>query len=459
MSDRFPGEKSTVLEQQRPCDFPDEILLDIFHHALPPSWVMSSSEALAPFPPIWSADVRTKLAIVGVCKTWHHLGLELLYESVILQQIGQLPAFVRALEAREGLRALVRHLEISCFLPRGYFRLYDEETKKLFALCPNLSHFAFTPGFTLYRHSRLIPALPSTITSLEYGAAIEYSAILPSLVHLCATLRSLSLTLPDTYGADHPTLTFASLEDLRLDLAVDSTIPVSEWVIPGLRRAVLRNRFRLGFPAYMKRETQLEVFLGAYGRTIRTLMISYLQSRSLQDLLDRCPVLEHLGVSMALCAAPLNHATLTSVDIFNSSSFADGDFGGLKGALPALRACKYLDDSLALENFRDLSLALPAGDVVVTDQASVSNLPFSSWLTAILSEVGAADDPSDDDPDYVFNSDDDDDGGSVDDSDSSSNSDSDAVSVSEEGGDEFHLEENWEIESEEALAIFRSTLR
>ncbi|KAJ7676177.1 hypothetical protein B0H17DRAFT_1080465 [Mycena rosella] len=456
ISDPLPESEKSVVAQNRPLDFPDEILITVFRHALPPSWVMDWADtSVAPFPPIWSADLRTKLAIIGVSKTWHRIGLEFLYESVVLRRIGQMPAFVRALEGREDVGGLVRHLQISYFLPRGYYGLHDSQTRIIMALCSNISHFAFTPRTLLCT----LPSVGSTITSLEYGPSLEYSDILPSLVQLCPTLRSLSLTLPEKYSPEHPTLTFPNLENVRLELASDSTIPGSRWVIPGLRRAVLRDRFRLAFPSYRSRQLQVQTFLDAYGRTIKTLVVLFLKLGDLQLLLDRCPVLEHISASASFCLWPLHPPTLRSIDILCYPIDA-GVIGQSEWKFPALRVCRYMDGGL--EHFRDISPTIPTGDEVGSDELTVvtddslPHLPQSSWLAVMLSEVGAADDSSDDDPDYVFNSDDDD-GGSMDDSDS--DSDSDAHTVSEGWVDEFRMPEDCEIDSDEALAIFRSTLR
>ncbi|KAJ6576085.1 hypothetical protein DFH09DRAFT_1150340 [Mycena vulgaris] len=449
-------------DQQRPLDkIPHEILFVMFRHALPPSWTMYWGSSSAPFPPIWSADLHTKLSIIRVCKSWHHIGLEILYESVVIRRIGQMPAFVRALEAREGLGALVRHLDITCFLPRGYYELHDTETKKIFAFCPRLSHFAFTPGFFIPARPRTLPALVSTITSLEYSDCVDYSLILPSLVQLCQTLRSLSLTLPETYDSNHPTLMLPSLENLRLGLADDSMIPTAKWVIPSVRWVSLRQTFRLRFPAYRSAHAQAATVLDAYGRTIRTLTISYNTRGSLQELVNCCPVLEHLGVSGGLCVAPLDHPTLQSVDIFRDFSTPE-DVDCLKGNLPALRSCRSLDGALSYLGgaFPTLAIRSEGGGDDSRRPADgpplYHDLPQSSWLALLLSDVGTAAESSDDDSDYISQSDDDD--GSVEDSDSAS--DSDADTVSEDGrGNAFYMEEDWEIDADEALSIFRGTLR
>ncbi|KAJ7147018.1 hypothetical protein C8R44DRAFT_758614 [Mycena epipterygia] len=447
---------------------PQEIWNAVFRNSLPPSWTMSGITSLPPFPEtIWSADLRTKLSIIRVCKTWHQIGLEFLYESVMLRSIGQLPAFVDALKARDGLGDYVRSIDLCCFVPHGYYKLHDSEIKKIFALCPRLSHFAFTPSFFFPGSPGTLPALASTITSLEYEANIEYSAILPSLIQLCHTLRSLSLTLPDNYNADHPTLAFDNLENLRLGLAKDSLIPAAQWMIPGLRRVLLRDHFRLAFPAYRTKQQQANAFLDAYGGTGEVLVVPYLTSGILQELLDRCPTLQHLGVPLQLFL-PSNHSTLQSVDIFCPVAPhlpGLGEFDDLKAGFPALRACRYLESIFGLQHFENLPPTLPSAsqyDVTAFDRIDLNHrIPDSSWLQVILSDAGSADESSDVDSDYVFNVEDDDGGSSGDTDSDSSDSDSDLDDVGAVRyypGGEFRVNDNWEIDRDEALLIFRTTL-
>ncbi|KAJ7121282.1 hypothetical protein C8R43DRAFT_1136539 [Mycena crocata] len=125
-----------------------------------------------------------KLAILNVCKAWHQVGTEPLYESVLFPSIGQLPAFVRDLEDRDGPGFLVRYLDISCMIPRGYCRLFESESEKLFRLCPRLMHFGFVPIYLIPLVPRSLPIMSASITSLEY------SEVLPSLLQLSGTLRS-----------------------------------------------------------------------------------------------------------------------------------------------------------------------------------------------------------------------------------------------------------------------------
>ncbi|KAJ7485825.1 hypothetical protein FB451DRAFT_65685 [Mycena latifolia] len=91
--------RNEKLQAYLPCHvapLPHEILLIIFRYALPPAWALKGGDtSFSPFPQsAWSMDLRMKLTILRVSKTWHQIGLGLLYESIALRRIGQLPSFV-----------------------------------------------------------------------------------------------------------------------------------------------------------------------------------------------------------------------------------------------------------------------------------------------------------------------------------------------------------------------------
>jgi hypothetical protein len=126
---------------------PAELLLMVFRHALPPTWILGDTTGSLP-PCQWSicsCDLRMKLAIIAVCRTWNQIGVELFYNGVTLRRIKQVPVFICALESREGLGTLVRSLDINCAVPPRFSALLENSTTKIFQLCPRLSHFGFSP--------------------------------------------------------------------------------------------------------------------------------------------------------------------------------------------------------------------------------------------------------------------------------------------------------------------------
>ncbi|KAJ7204231.1 hypothetical protein C8J57DRAFT_1619832 [Mycena rebaudengoi] len=347
---------------------PQETLLFIFRHALPPSWVMGYISSLAPFPQkIWSADNETKLCIMGVCKTWHRFGLEFLYENVMLRSLGQLAAFVHTLETRPGLAAFVRRLEICYPVVRGYTALHSTEADKIFELCPRLTHFVFNPPLIAVGHRApahppafpVIAGVSLALTNLDIGDNVEYAIVLPALVQLCQTLQSLSLPLPDHYGDAHPTLTFARLENLRIAVVPGSRVSAACWNSTTLSPA----RFSLHRP-------------------------------SAQELAR----ISEYAVNAEL---PLCHSTIASLDIFRDGSRPgvppDGEFERLRGRFPALRACRYVQ----ILGFPPIARGGPDGvSSIGQDTPDDYDLPLGPWLTVVWSEDFPEDNCSDD-SDYV----------------------------------------------------------
>ncbi|KAJ6586385.1 hypothetical protein DFH09DRAFT_1143220 [Mycena vulgaris] len=437
-----------------PCHLarlPNEILLIVFRCALPPSWVLNEETSLPPFPQsVWSVDLRMKLCIIRVCKTWHRIGLELLYKTVTLRRIGQIPAFVSALEAHNGLGTLVRNLNISCFVPCGFVPAF---------LILDSNHPGCSPDPD---PPMLPPAVGRNITSLEYNRTVEYDLIFPTLVELHGNLQSLALSLPTTYDASHPTLVFEKLVNLRVCLAVSEMPPRPrpKWTLPALRRLWIRGSRYL----WHKRSiADVGTFLAVFGRSITFLWLNDFVrdddddddiGTSVQRLLDRCPALEHLTTLLCLYEVepPLQHQLLNSLDIFTPR----GTLSLSQGGFTALRTLRIIDLTLVLA-WDLVPAGLPDGDEgELSMLAPEEDLRETAWINAVLSTDPDVDDPSDDD--YIFDAQADD-GGSVDDSDSDdSDSDSDAAScitvgMSEDEGDEYDLED--ELERDEALAIFR----
>ncbi|KAJ7680916.1 hypothetical protein DFH06DRAFT_431665 [Mycena polygramma] len=446
------------------ASLPAEILLMIFRYALPPRWMFSDAKSRLPCPTSsWSTDRRMKLSLLAVCKSWHGIGNELLYESAALHRITHLPLFVRALEGRAGLGSLVKHLDIDCFVPRGYPKLYEMESQRILKLCPNLSHIGFSPVFWIPENPCVFPTMNSSITSLQFGSDIPYSTILPALAQLCSSVKSLAITIP---GADdqHPILTFDKLESLRLTLVWYSAPSTSNWRTPALRRLHLSREHLATYVAADAEQRRTEALLDAHGRTVTFLRLSQ-EYLLVQGYLDRCPVLEHLVFYHA--PNSIAHRKVKFIDTFVScEDAADDESSVWKAAFPSLRRYRRLDFGTGI--LRDVPLSFERdemhpeeaddGETKRPTITAPENLPVLLGFSdgAVNGRLVHWVDNSDD---YVFDADADD-GGSVDSSDSEdSDSGSDAVTVSEDGGyldDPFYEGDEWEIGRDEAIEIFDS---
>ncbi|KAJ7761072.1 hypothetical protein B0H16DRAFT_558945 [Mycena metata] len=336
------------------ASLPPEILLLIFRDTLPPEWLLSGTESLVPYPSdIPSTDLRTKRSLISVCKSWNRVATELLYQRVTLRRIIQLPLFVRTLQSQTGLAALVKHLDIDCFVPPRYSKLYGSEIELILEACPNLCHVGFSPVFRMAHLLCRLPVLRSSaITSLEFSSSIPYSAIHPSLVHLSQNLRYLALAVP-MLTEEHPVLSFPRVEKLRLQLTSNSVVLAHKWLIPNVRRLSLDVLDR-------DLDDATEILLATYGRTIKFLRVSAPSSRRIdpEKILARCPVLEHVTFNSAhfLPRSALSHPTVKFVDII--CELFDGVYTDLaKTGLPALLRWRNLE---ATASFKDLPP--PQGD-------------------------------------------------------------------------------------------------
>ncbi|KAJ7873934.1 hypothetical protein B0H14DRAFT_2719314, partial [Mycena olivaceomarginata] len=320
------------------AELPHEMLLMIFRHVLPPRWLLSGLQSLAAYPDdMLSADLRMKHSLLSVCKSWNQVGTELLYESVVLRRILQLPVF---------------RLNLNCFPPRGYCQLYENGTRRILALCPNISHFGFSPPFLIPGFSSTLLALPSSITSLECNSNIAYPV-------LSDNLRSLTLAIPSTYDEGHPVLLFGRVEDLCLIMEPDSVVSPSKWLFPDLRKLWLNGY--LDCHSGTPKRPKAKELIDAYGARITFLgLFPDYSIYGLHGLLSRCPVLEHLAVRQRWVPeiGPLASHTVKFVDIFTGWKDEPEypiSVEFLQDVFPALREVRTVGGGTSTE-FRDLPL-------------------------------------------------------------------------------------------------------
>ncbi|KAJ7741459.1 hypothetical protein DFH07DRAFT_943574 [Mycena maculata] len=334
---------------------PPEILLRVFRNVLAPQWFLDGTKIHTSHS-VASTDLRMKLSLITVCKAWRQVGEEVLYQNIQLQRIGQLPAFVRSLEGREGL---VRHVDIACFISRGYSTLFESETKQMLQLCPRLSHFGYVPAFLIPSLPRALPPMVASITSLEYGIAVPFAIAFPSLVQLCGSLRSLALALPSQDNIDSQTqLVFPELVELRLYLPDDP--PTLKWTMPGLRRLWLNASIHGHTNPNPPNKPLVEALMDACGQNLTLLSLNML-SRNLnaKTLLNKCPRLDHLLVGYNLCDEwqSWNHETVKHLDVWCSWPSRGPATLELKGSFPALQSSRNLD--VTFSYIWDLPVRIP----------------------------------------------------------------------------------------------------
>ncbi|KAJ7152039.1 hypothetical protein C8R46DRAFT_1197779 [Mycena filopes] len=454
-------------------DMPEEILLHILRLALPPSWIMDPGTYAPPFPhPVWSSDVPRKLAFLKVCKTWYRIALELLYDNVELRHIGQMVAFTRTLEDRPELGVLVRSLKLCYYIPHyAYAALHTAEAKKLFALCPAVTHLTFHPVLGLGLPQPALPTLSPdcAITNLDLGDAAPYGDVLPTLTLLAPTLVSLSLTLPRDYAPTHPHLTFTRLRNLRLSAAAQSTFPAAYYTLPALIRLSFRHNYPLGsLPSALELAADV---LAASPPTLTDLHLGALMydkrmSRTtLADVLRLVSTLTHLCATQGQLKGLADaHAGVRALDVlcYDDAPFAHDEKAALteyRRAFPALRTYRSVEEWTRYPYFLPhVDVMSPshstAAEAVVVSQAGPADFSFPtfSWLAAFMAEeLDEADEPGDED--FVCEEGDDDGGSATTDSDSSE-SDSDGSESGGEDEEEENEQKAWEVGREEVLEIY-----
>ncbi|KAJ7287091.1 hypothetical protein C8J57DRAFT_1215374 [Mycena rebaudengoi] len=415
---------------------------------------------------IFCCDLRMKMSIMGVCKSWHQIGIELLYENVVLRRIGQLPAFVRALEGCVGLGALVSRLNLSCFVPRGYSLLFQRETQNLIKLCPQLVHITFNPPFIIPTLAYALPPIGSTITSLECSSAVDASVVLALLVQLFKTLKSLSFTPPESWDDNVPELVFENLEDLYLHFA----LPPLKWTMPHLRRFWLAGKYR---PAQ-----DMNRWFSAHGPTL--IFVSWRSGyKYIPDILTSSACDDWAYPPSPSTVTSWKHDTLKSLDIWIEHfrlNVASSDIDDWKKVFPTLRTYRILDNTfgyLVDLPIRSSPYAVQPGSPSLPENIqedpmaivrefihpeSVDGNPLGS-IREINSELEDDEGNSSSGDEYV--GDGEDDGGSV----NSDNSDSDSGSCLTDSEveddlwqDEFYIDEYWEVDRAQALDIFSGTI-
>ncbi|KAJ7115577.1 hypothetical protein C8R46DRAFT_1365594 [Mycena filopes] len=345
-------------QQARPYYFtriPHEILLMIFRKSLPPPWLLHGTTQNVFTPQsFYSTDLTAKLSILAVCKDWHQVATEILYEIVHPRRIGQLPAFVRALEEHAGLGNLVKRLDLSCMVPRGYSTRFQNGIQALFQFCPRLSHFSFVPVYLVPAVAYSLPVPTAlSITTLELSSVVQVGIISPLLRELCRSLRSLTLphpTNPEIEEADYEEwdivadLTFPQLQDLHLS-HLRAEYAMLTWQAPSLRRLWLSCDSISG--------VDISALIGTFGRNLTFLSLYRYPTSGIQDIVSECPLLEHL---VAPLIALVSHRNIKYLDCwywwhYNPPS-TKAAFDRLKTRLPALRRFRYLN--VTYSDLRDL---------------------------------------------------------------------------------------------------------
>ncbi|KAF7291235.1 hypothetical protein MIND_01267200 [Mycena indigotica] len=474
-------------------DLPPEILGSILRQALSVSWSIPNASWSSPaFPQPFALDRTQAVILMEVCRAWYRVACELLYESVFVDHIDQLPRLVHALETWPELAKLLRNLTISCYIPDldDWEKVHQTGITRLLELC----------GGNITRLGLSIAPDPSSLlmAPLATGSAVchldlralsgsEMPDVYPILAGLAPQLVTLSTYVPEAVFPSR--IVFPRVTDLRLVLHAVSASADHAWEFLVLQSLVIDIGDR-----YTARQRSTEpvrdLIRTLGGKTITHLSVpplsnwtwyhpvssEYLEAdhAAAQEMLDACPELLYLKIGIAQCLAeqpfddlylpPLTHRYIAALDIVGRANWHPGDMenvyldylrGCREEGMPALRNCRFIDAGLSflgtallpdpLEGEGELweyDAWFSGGDDVDYRQAAV---PQGSWLAFVLGDDDMWDDKDcDEDPDYEPGS-------------SESESDGEDESSGDSGQSEEE-EDTWEIDSAELSSLLGERL-
>ncbi|KIM75148.1 hypothetical protein PILCRDRAFT_92249 [Piloderma croceum F 1598] len=480
---------------------PPEILRIVFQQSLPSSTTLERSIINAP-ELTRSEEYEVKRTIVAVCKLWRDVGLELLYDEVVIRRVDSLSALLRTLVAPStDLGKLIKKFAISCVVPFGDdLTVFEQCVKCILAHCPCLIQFTIHPSFhpisidTEPYEVQLRPLRVSddilNITHLDWGYWLLLSDLI-SLLPQCPNLKSLRFHLrsydridqPDVENALSNSLVLPNLRELhfirsdgpwgepnRSDTYVDSRL-AAQWSMPRLERFTYGNTHSLGF-------ANIVGFCQTHGGSLRYLHLSpdwreWILNDTVQKVIDECPLLEHLVLWMSgdlEIITALHHRKLMWMDVWldlpsvikSVQAFAQTRIAGL----PFLCRMRVFDNRLWRSSATELPALLPPEAAAECDGFEYSyfglNIKLLGHLvfqmdqttnTIFEADDGDDDEGSDFDPDNIPSYDDTSEGwGSSSECDTSSFDDMDSVLDLQE-----ELQE-WQADPQKALAVFSSDL-
>ncbi|OSD07027.1 hypothetical protein PYCCODRAFT_1403917 [Trametes coccinea BRFM310] len=296
---------------------PPELWLEIFRYAthVPRARTIAPADPFAPERPAnyaWGVNspvqsVRTKCALVGVCRAWRALATELLYEHVVLSSARRVHLFCRTLyesrgeewkrvatgraghdawvKAAMGHGRWVRHLEVQRWARSHQWTQYWQCLMRSLTFCPKLRVFSGLWQTPLPQGvlAALEQYLPSTLQELYWQqdsvliAAKELPVLTTSFISKFSALRVLDLRKICVLDAERSLqdVTFATLTLPRVAYLALPTCPLmlrfaSKQGLPALQYLILdaAGAPRTVWAHWVSKE--LTTFLDTHGHKLTT---------------------------------------------------------------------------------------------------------------------------------------------------------------------------------------------
>ena len=301
----------------------------------------------------WLDELHFRKGLVLVCKTWSWSATAFLYEDIVLSRMGQIPALAQTLSSggTRNLCGLVQHLRLDgCVVWAPCTTVVREDLLTILRRCVALRTLSFHPhpnfpyanrpddvhnGWQGYNPTWFVHDhaddfglafqvhLSSWLRELDVAIVltetqvVELHKLLSSAKNLCS-LKIGSVKEPGDLQSSIPALRPLCLPVLT-EFQLHATHPTfitlvcSRWVMPALKGLTVLNCFVLP-----------EELLKSHGRSLTYLNICPSRKtgvydyswepcvvKSLEDLRESCPVLEHL-------VFPAHTPTFTAADILDT---------------------------------------------------------------------------------------------------------------------------------------------
>ena len=345
---------------------PNEILRIIFYLTTPPPFLLDSSIYRGPQSP-WCFTMATKKVLIRVCRQWWHVAMPIFYEDVSLRHMTQLAALIRTVELPNvGIGSLIKRVDVMCYILPGDLLLFAIQLQRLFDRCPNVTRLGYNAitspepsnWICAFQYHATLCSLYPRLTYFECGENVDFANLIGVLLK-CSSLQSITCHLrsPD----DKPWPTGYETSKFKVDLpelkALHCIVMVSgeqyletiasQWGIPKLEHLSVLNKSEGNMKHYY------QSFLRAHGHHLKFLHIrpyffywnEYIFD--LQNLLQHCPVLEHLVIPTGNSLS-LSHPRVTWVDVWAENGQQSHKVlrDSISTAFSALRGVRVLDSSL-----------------------------------------------------------------------------------------------------------------
>ncbi|KII93035.1 hypothetical protein PLICRDRAFT_26411 [Plicaturopsis crispa FD-325 SS-3] len=327
---------------------PVEVLEIVFTYALPPASFLDPSLRAGGQNSSWCMTLRTKKALVLVCKLWRDVATKILYEEVVFRRPAQIPAFINTLNSSVlDLGFCVRRLGFLCVVTEESIASVVSGVTEVLDRCKRIEGLTWNP-FDLDNIADRSPSTPSSarseievpisicaiicpvgLTHLECGETIDYANLCSGLHSVRHTLRSLTFVLSAGYQPDEEQgiqqdVDLEQLENVRVTYAPSGDwycwdiLPPS-WTTPRLKRLTVNNTAHFSDDVLPWFWTKLSDFCRLIFGRLEYLRVTLLTSGSydphnIQPVLDACPLLKHLVITMDY-HMPISHPTLEYVDV------------------------------------------------------------------------------------------------------------------------------------------------